>query len=721
MADGFAGKILLVDLTNRTFGTLDTEQYSDKWLGAHGIGSKIHWDRAPREMIDGLDPSNVVTIMAGPLSGTLSPTSGRTEIQGNGPSLYPTHFSRTGHGGRVSGQLKAAGWDGVVLEGVASSPVWLNIVNDQVTLEDATDLWGMDVFLAEEEIWRRVSGYQHRFGEWLKLPGTSYTTQRPAVEVIGPAGEAAGGRIGCIVHDKGHGAGTGGFGSAWGAKNLKAISALGTGGFPIADPEELVALRGRYMSHPLMNIDVEYPENSIFSRSRGSASLEPNRPTGCEGCPKPCYSSHYSGMYNAMRCSQGSWYTSFYSKDEVFYSKGSPDYIDPWTAVVPLTLQDAPTTPDVKYSSTNTMQGQGLDSRQMRESMNTLRAYYEQGIAGPGDGFLVNTDPLPMEKHGTLEFAEKICEIAADQTPGLGAALAQGTQRMSQIYGLMEADLESGRIHLPMWGAEFHHYLPNIEWAYSTLVGDRDINEHIHSRGPSNSTSQEARPAEFMVQRNADLMIPFEGDLMMFDYTWQGRDGSQMEQALDTGIYSRHKAVLTAWSRHYTRAYIQSGPFCCLGGSYAVTAGQGPEFRDVISEQPKYLNAVTGRNTDFAGYMELGRRIWNLDRAIWILSGRHRDQEKFAGYFYKPFQNFQRKQMTIYNRATGGWEYPDLNDMSLTHEGVEAWKDHYYAFEGWDTDTGWPSRATLEDLDMGDVADVLQAANKLGATGTYMT
>jgi aldehyde:ferredoxin oxidoreductase len=46
---------------------------------------------------------------------------------------------------------------------------------------------------------------------------------------------------------------------------------------------------------------------------------------------------------------------------------------------------------------------------------------------------------------------------------------------------------------------------------------------------------------------------------------------------------------------------------------------------------------------------------------------------------------------------------------------VDQWKTHFYNIEGWDEDTGYPKRKTLEDLGMKHVADLLQANNRLGS------
>ena len=41
-------------------------------------------------------------------------------------------------------------------------------------------------------------------------------------------------------------------------------------------------------------------------------------------------------------------------------------------------------------------------------------------------------------------------------------------------------------------------------------------------------------------------------------------------------------------------------------------------------------------------------------------------------------------------------------------------KDRYYELRGWNVDNGRPTRANLEQLDMGDVADTLEDAGRLG-------
>ena len=52
-------------------------------------------------------------------------------------------------------------------------------------------------------------------------------------------------------------------------------------------------------------------------------------------------------------------------------------------------------------------------------------------------------------------------------------------------------------------------------------------------------------------------------------------------------------------------------------------------------------------------------------------------------------------------------------ECMVEREKFEALKDRYYRLAGWDEKTGWPTRETLEKLDLKNVADGLEAIGKL--------
>jgi aldehyde:ferredoxin oxidoreductase len=332
--NGYTGKILRVNLTDRRITIIDTHDY-EQWVGGHGMGSAIFFDLVKDKTIDGFDPANVVTLTTSPLSGTLVPAgAGRTEMQGIGVQSYPIGwFTRSNFGGRFSPMLKYAGWDGIVIEGEADKPVWVDIRDSNVEIRDcaALSLWGTDTWECQQVIWRYVAAGQD-YGDWLNPGGEEdgQTTQKPAVVAIGPAGENLS-RMACLIHDAGNGSGQGGFGAVWGSKKLKAISAIGTGSIHVHDPRSLLEARLWFKKQyafdlkDLKTTDVElsggappvpgvlwgdYPEKER-GEDRHDRPSERQRPQACVGCHSGCRARYESGLGNESTCAgQAHWKSS---------------------------------------------------------------------------------------------------------------------------------------------------------------------------------------------------------------------------------------------------------------------------------------------------------------------------------------------------------------------------------------------------------------------------
>ena len=60
------------------------------------------------------------------------------------------------------------------------------------------------------------------------------------------------------------------------------------------------------------------------------------------------------------------------------------------------------------------------------------------------------------------------------------------------------------------------------------------------------------------------------------------------------------------------------------------------------------------------------------------------------------------------------FELPEKSDgTKLGKSMFNRYLDEYYKQRGWEIITGWPTRTTLEELDLKDVADELESAGKL--------
>ena len=220
MPFGWVGRILDVDLSERRIRTRDTMAYAREAIGGRAMATRIAWEEIPPR-IDAYDAENRIIVATGPLTGTLSPTSGRTIMTGVSPRTYPRPwYTHSTMGGWFGAELKYAGYDAIVIRGKADAPVLLSIEDGTARLLDAAHLWGRDA--RETQLTLRA--------EW---------GQRAQVLAIGPAGENRV-RFATVQHAEGNAAGHSGFGAVWGSKNLKAIVVRGSGDVAIADPDALL-------------------------------------------------------------------------------------------------------------------------------------------------------------------------------------------------------------------------------------------------------------------------------------------------------------------------------------------------------------------------------------------------------------------------------------------------------------------------------------------------
>jgi aldehyde:ferredoxin oxidoreductase len=685
---GYQGKILRVNLTNREISIIETKKYID-YVGGHGIASAIFWDLCKDKTIDGFDPANIVTIMGSPISGTLTPSaSGRCEVSGIGVQSSPIGwFTRSNFGGRFSGMMKYAGWDGIVIEGKADKPVWIDIRNDNVVIQDANGLWGLNAWETQEEIWQNVNGSNEKNG-WKAL-GTSrdsgLTTQKPAVLTIGPAGENLG-RVGCLIHDAGNAAGQGGFGGIWGSKNLKAISVIGTGGVEPADPNALIEARISGKENYALDVDnpTEGWTGSRFGQSTGATIFwekkDNARPQACQGCIAGCRVRYEDGMGNESSCVESAFYAGFNKAKRGEFTNEAA-------------------------LATDLLQKLGINAYEALRGLQYLLALGKKGLVGPGRE--IDCD-LNIADIGSLEFAEKYLNMIAYRE-GVGNDMAEGFYRAAQRWGRLEEDLKTGDLMYPYWGLPEHSYDPRVEvnWGYSSILADRDINEHCFNGlyyDPSRAMRAGVDPylaAEELTKIVSEKLVPFENNPNMLNFSPDNH-------------YSEDMAKLVVWQRWYARFWKHSVLFCDFRWPDFFNAN-APDNRGLTGDQgePVFYNAVTGDDITFLDGINKGRRLWNLNNAIYALQGRHRDMVEFSQYIYEvPFQ--QANGYYLPAIVDGKWDFPNLVGNHLYRDKFEEFKTKYYKLEGWDTTTGWPTRATLESLDLKHVADELEKVGKLG-------
>jgi len=680
MKGGYTGKIARVNLTDKSVSTIPTEKYIE-FGGGHGIGSAIFFDLVGDQLpFDAFDPRNLIMMIASPFSGTFTPGSGRCEVQGLGPMLYPIEwFGHSNFGGRFTSQLKFAGWDGIVVEGASSSPVWINIMDEKIVIEDGRDIWGMDTWDTQEEVARRVMP-SLRHGEWADVASDNFTTQVPAVVCCGPAGEKKS-RLGCLVHGPGSQAALCGFGGVFGSKNLKAISAIGTGSVPISDPKAFMDAR-MWFNRFQWNVDnpregtrflsgmyrVSAGAPSGANTTNGTVPLVPARAAACASCPRGCRMRLASSDSNESVCG----------------------------GTLTFNIQG-----DLKATrkANDLMQKFGLGHWQLIPTMNYLRSLYTRGLAGKGKK--IECD-LPLDDWNTPGFCDMLMRSIAERK-GIGNDMAEGAAWFAGKDGLYNEDLNKGVLRLTYWGTSDHYdATTEAEWGYGSLLGERDLMLHMMANYPLHWMAWTGDPflnAEQAAKLYSEAMVPYNDDVFIVDYS----DGP-------TGIYSEHKVKQVAWVKHYEKMWIGGGGFCGWRWPMCITCTTEDRRGPTPEAEVKFWNAVTGQKMSFADSMELGHKIYTLDRSIWILQGRHRDMEVFPDYVYD--QPTRGSELPMY--IDGKWTYANGAGRKLDRKKFEDWKTMFYKFEGYNPENGYPTRKTLEGMGLKKVADLLKKRGKLG-------
>ena len=133
---GYMGRVLRVDLTTGSIRdeNLPEEPLLRKFIGGQALASYVLLNELPLDAKP-FGPENKVVIMTGPITGTgltpggtkatavyLSPLTGFTLGRGATSGFWGTY-------------LKASGYDGLIIEGASSKPVYLFINEGRVAFD----------------------------------------------------------------------------------------------------------------------------------------------------------------------------------------------------------------------------------------------------------------------------------------------------------------------------------------------------------------------------------------------------------------------------------------------------------------------------------------------------------------------------------------------------------------------------------------------------------
>ena len=206
LMNNYKEMILVVDLDAKECDTEDlTEELVAQGLGGAGITTALY------EQYQDRDP---LVIGTGFFTGTFMPAGCAGVVTAKSP--LTGKLCHVPFGGQAAVELKLTGFDFVVVLGKADSPVRLWLHDGLSDIDDASDIWGKDV-------WESVDKMREAYGD-----------EMIQLLLVGPAGEAQSKAAQFAVNywgsfDKSA------LGAVFGAKNLKAIALRGLDSLDVAE------------------------------------------------------------------------------------------------------------------------------------------------------------------------------------------------------------------------------------------------------------------------------------------------------------------------------------------------------------------------------------------------------------------------------------------------------------------------------------------------------
>ena len=647
----YGGTILRVDLSDGRITRESTAAYSGAFLGGRGINARLLYDGVHPD-VGPLDPANLLIFGVGPLCGTPVPAS-RTEVTTKSPETG--FIGSSNFGGYFGPELKFAGYDSIAISGRADKPVYVMIENDRVEIRDASHVWGKDTYDTQGIIRSEVD-------------------PEARIACIGQAGENLV-HFATVQHELGHAAGRTGMGAVMGSKNLKAIVVRGTKEITLANPERYLSIAGelqqKLRNHPCVQEKQKYG----VSRAQNAMGAEWDPIAG-----QSCRTNPITGRKELVRPSD----SVLKYKPERAGCFGCPTQcmdLYPVEAkgggVISCVLYEVKhyvgsTDADLTLESSLLAQRYGVDVVSSMRIVGWLMQLYEKGVITARD-----TDGIPMEwgsREAIMGMFKKIVH-----REGFGNVLADGILPAAERIGRGAKDHAHNMKGLPMYQAATPESLISEKGSALAMV--------MSSRGDT-MRSMEGRSG---LADTFNALSFLRGPEVAAEYTEEQRQ--KLEEIAGTEKVFLHneyegKPELVAYYED-TIVINDCLSACKLSGSFLA-------YPFDEEYQAALFSAGTGVETSVDRLFEFAKRVRNLERAYCVREGMTRETDSLP------------KKLMDRPVESGPFKGEVLESAKF-----EKMKDEYYTLRGWDIDTGTPTRETLEQYGLGDVAEDLERRGKL--------
>ncbi len=662
---GWMNRILRINLSSMRVSSQESTEYVPDFLGGRGLTAKIAWDEYPQP-IDPFDERNPLMIFPGALTGTRSPYSGRTMVCTFSPQAYPHHwFTRSSIGGWIGGNIKRAGYDGMVITGKAERPVRILVVDDEVSILPADDLWGVDAMDTLEAV--------------SKLNGKKLHSL-----AIGPAGEHLS-HIATIQTGTSSACGQGGFGAVMGSKKLKAISVAGTHEVKLARPEAIrdLARQIAKIAAPFKCLggDMKALNEGLAREGGGTA-----RYRACsESCLTPCQAE--------LRDMPGSVHKRRWSGDWVCVAATCQmgfgnDTREPLREIY-----------DWHLDRNAAFEMNVLANRYGLNQFDLLVGMVPWLIACQKSGLISELNGKPMN-WSSPGFWDTFLHAVAYRE-GLGDTLATGG---FQAAHELDMGRELAGNHYPGWGHAAHWDGRNSVgppypfWLSSALQWLADTRDPF-------STGHGSLKCQFFMNQMAQAESAGERDKLLAAARDFGRRVYGTEAAADP--YSGYKDKAQVGYFHTIRPVIKDSVPADDFVFPLHLNSTATDYRNVLhdidgnefeGQDIEYHLFKLGTGTEWTrgDFEQAAARVYNLERALQVRHwGRDRAMdETVLPYFDQP-ETFSN---------------PLLEERySLDRKQFKFVLDEFYILHGWDPETGQPTKERLDTLGLEGVHEKMTA------------
>jgi aldehyde:ferredoxin oxidoreductase len=218
---GYAGKLLFVDLTTKAIEVRDlSEELARDFVGGPALGAKVLYSEMPPNTPP-FAPESLFGFVSGPANGMGAFLGGRYTVVCKSP--VTGGWNDANSGGTFGPAMRKAGYDAVFVRGISEKPVYIFIDSGEVSIRDASRLWGKTTIAAENAIKEELND------------------SKLGIALIAPAGERLS-NIAAVMNDSHRAAARGGPGAVMGSKKLKALVVRGNIQIDAADKDAMVTI-----------------------------------------------------------------------------------------------------------------------------------------------------------------------------------------------------------------------------------------------------------------------------------------------------------------------------------------------------------------------------------------------------------------------------------------------------------------------------------------------